>query len=63
LLAEIKLIRTLQTQVNKRTKDYATRYQGEQADDNLVQDDLANLAKRQTKIEQMTKDIATGKNR
>jgi hypothetical protein len=63
LLAELKLIKTLQVQVNKRTKDYGAQYEGEQADDKLVQDELTNLSKRQGKIEQMTKDIATGKNR
>src|SRR5260370_19493693 len=62
LLAEIKLIRTMQVQVNNRTKQQASKYDGEQAEDTLLQEEIANLSKRQVKIEEKLKDIATGKN-
>ncbi len=63
LLAELRLIRSQQLQVNKRTIDYARHYQGEQADDPAIQKELEAIAKRQIKIEEMLKKIATGKNR
>jgi hypothetical protein len=63
LLAELRLIRSQQLQVNKRTLDYARHYQGEQADDPAIQKELEALAKRQARIEEMLKTIATGKNR
>jgi hypothetical protein len=63
ILAELKLIKSLQVQVNKRTTDNGKRYAGEQADDKLIQDELAALSKKQTKLEDMLKDIASGKNK
>lgn len=63
ILAELKLIKSMQLQVNKRTTDNGKKYPGEQADDKLIQDELAGLAKKQTKLEEMLKDIATGKNK
>jgi hypothetical protein len=63
ILAELKLIKSMQLQLNKRTSDNGKRYPGEQADDRLIQDELAGLAKKQTKLEEMLKDIATGKNK
>lgn len=63
LLAELRLIRSQQLQINKRTIDYARHYQGEQADDPVIQKELEAIAKRQVKIEEMLKKIATGKNR
>jgi len=62
LLAELKLLRSMQVQVNKRTKDYGATYQGEQADESQVQGEIQQLSKRQVKIEEMLKNIATGKN-
>src|SRR5262249_40010925 len=37
LLAELKMIRSMQIRVNGRTKTYATQYTGEQADDPDIQ--------------------------
>jgi NADH dehydrogenase/NADH:ubiquinone oxidoreductase subunit G len=62
LLAELKMIRSLQAQVNNRTKIYGKRYEGEQADDPLIKEELKQLSERQTKIQEMTNNIATGKN-
>jgi hypothetical protein len=61
LLAELKMIRSLQVRVNTRTVSYGKQYPGEQADDTDIQKELRNLAQRQDKIQKATKDIATGK--
>jgi len=62
LLAELKMIRAMQMRVNSRTKVYAQRYTGEQADDPDIQKELADLAQRQIKIFDATNNIAKGKN-
>ena len=58
LLAELKMIRSLQIRVNTRTTSYGKQYPGEQADDTEIQKELRNLAQRQDKIQKATKDIA-----
>ncbi len=63
ILAELKLIKSMQLQVNKRTTDNGKKYEGEQADDKIIQEELNSLSKKQAKLEGMLKDIATGKNR
>jgi hypothetical protein len=63
ILAELKMIRSLQIRVNSRTTAYARRYPGEQASDPDIQKELANLARRQQKIFEVTNNIARGKNR
>ncbi len=62
MLADLKMIRTLQEQINKRTKAYAAEYPGEQAGDPGIQKELHGLAGRQDKVHKVTKDLATGKN-
>lgn len=62
MLADLKMIRTLQEQINKRTKAYAAEYPGEQAVDPGIQKELHGLAGRQDKVHKVTKDLATGKN-
>ncbi len=62
MLADLKMIRTLQEQINKRTKAYAAEYPGEQAADAGIQKELHGLAGRQDKVHRVTKDLATGKN-
>jgi hypothetical protein len=62
MLAELKMIRAMQLRVNQRTLDYAKQYQGEQADDSNIRDELRKLAERQLKVEEATRNIATGKN-
>lgn len=62
MLAELKMIRSLQLQINNRTKAYATQYPGEQADEPDIIKELKNLSQRQEKVHKVTKDIATGKN-
>ena len=61
-LAELKLIRAFQTQINSRTKMYATKYSGEQAADPLIQGELRQLSGRQAKLQDMVHKIATGAN-
>jgi hypothetical protein len=62
LLAELKLIKSLQLQVNSRTRMYAGKYQGEQTADPLIQAELQQLSQRQAKLEEMVNKIATGGN-
>lgn len=63
ILAELKMIRSLQWRVNQRTLTYARQYQGEQANDPDIQRELNELAGRQQKIFEVTNNIARGKNR
>jgi hypothetical protein len=62
LLAELKMIRSLQVRVNARTLTYAKQYTGEQANDPDIQKELLNLAQHQEKIFRITNDLARGKN-
>ncbi|MGE0608922.1 MAG: hypothetical protein AB7O62_17635 [Pirellulales bacterium] len=61
-LAELKVIRSLQMRVNKRTQRYAKLIDGEQAVDPELVQALEQLGDREQKIFRATKDIATGKN-
>ncbi len=75
LLAELKMIRSMQKRVNARTELYGKQYAGEQAPPpetgsttdererfERIQTELRDLSKRQQKIGKVTHDIATGKN-
>lgn len=62
MLADLKMIRSLQEQINRRTKSYAAEYPGEQADDPAIRGELRGLAGRQEKVHKVTRDLATGKN-
>jgi hypothetical protein len=75
LLAELKMIRSMQKRVNARTELYGKQYAGEQAPPperatspdereryDRIQTELKDLSKRQEKISKVTHDIATGKN-
>ena len=63
LLAELKLIKALQMQVNMRTKMYGAKSPNEQTDDPLVEPELKQLSERQVKLEEMITQIATGANK
>jgi len=77
LIAELKMIRSLQIRVNNRTKAYAQEYGNKEqaplpegtmtAEDRekykLVLDELKDLAARQLKIYEVTEDIAKGRNK
>lgn len=61
-LAELKMIKAMQTRVNQRTETYGKQYQGEQASAPAIQKELTDLAQRQQKIFEITRNIAMGKN-
>ncbi|HKB40793.1 MAG TPA: hypothetical protein VKD72_30485, partial [Gemmataceae bacterium] len=77
LLAELKMIRSMQVRVNKRTEDYHKFYPAhEQAPDpatikdvkeredlERVLDELKDLSERQDNIKRITRDIGKGKNK
>jgi hypothetical protein len=62
LLAELKLIRSLQSMVNSRTLMYGKKYQGEQTVDPLIDAELKQLSQRQAKLQDMINKIASGEN-
>jgi hypothetical protein len=75
LLAELKMIRSMQVRVNKRTEDYHKFYPSheqapdpatikdakEREDRERVLDELKDLSERQKNIERSTRDIGKGK--
>jgi hypothetical protein len=76
MLAELKMIRSMQLRVNSRTEVYGKQYEGEQAPTpalateakireqyEMIQRELRDLGERQLKIEKVTSDIAKGKNK
>jgi hypothetical protein len=62
LLAELKLIRSMQAQVNMRTKMHGDKEKAEQAKDPLIKAELQQLANRQQKLEEMIEKLANGEN-
>jgi len=62
-LAELRMIRSLQLRVNTRTVQWAKRYQGEEAREPSIVQELGDLAKRQRKIWNVTDNIAKGRNK
>jgi hypothetical protein len=61
-LAELKMIRSLQMRVNRRTAEYGELIKGEQADEADLVKGLRNLADRQDRIYRSTRDIVVGRN-
>lgn len=61
-LAELKMIRSLQMRVNRRTAEYGAMIQGEQADKADLLKGLQQLADRQDRIYRSTRDIVVGRN-
>ena len=61
-LAELKMLRSLQYRVNRRTKQMGRLVEGEQALDQDVVTQLRQLSDRQSKVQKATHDLATGKN-
>jgi hypothetical protein len=62
LINELKLIKSLQEQVNKRTISYSKQDPGEQAKDQLIQGELKQLSDRQKVLQEMLHKIATEAN-
>ncbi|MCC6421674.1 MAG: hypothetical protein IT429_25935 [Gemmataceae bacterium] len=62
-IAELKMIRAMQIRVNNRTQLYGRLYEGEQANQPNIQQDLRELADRQERIFDVTNKIAKGENK
>jgi hypothetical protein len=62
-LAELKMLRSLQFRINRRTQKLGSLTRGEQATDPDVVGQLQQLATRQAKVQEATYDLSTGKNR
>ena len=62
-LAELKMVRSLQSQVNRLTRQYGLEIDGEQATNPDDLTFLRNLAKRQERIQEATYDLSIGKNK
>jgi hypothetical protein len=58
-LAELRMIRSLQARVNRRTEQYGAMIEGEQTADDEVLEALRELSLRQQKIFQATHDLST----
>jgi hypothetical protein len=62
-IAELKMIRELQKQVNGRTKRYGEKTpEAEQTDDKQIKKELKDLSDRQERIETMVNNLVTKKN-
>jgi hypothetical protein len=61
-LAELRMIRALQLRVNRRTEQFGAMIEGEQARDVEILQLLDELALRQAKVVQATRDLQTGAN-
>ena len=63
ILSELKMLRSLQYRVNRRTKQLGRLVEGEQASDPDLRAQLQSLSQRQAKIQQSTYNLATGRNK
>ncbi|MDZ4688301.1 MAG: hypothetical protein SH850_24775 [Planctomycetaceae bacterium] len=61
-LAELKMLRSLQYRVNRRTRELGRLTDGEQARDQDVLGQLQELSRRQAKIQRTAADLAAGRN-
>ncbi len=61
-LAELRVLRSLQLRVNRRTQQYTELIEGEQAVDPALLEALAELAQREERIAGAARDLATGNN-
>jgi hypothetical protein len=62
-LAELKMLRSLQYRVNRRTKTLGRAVDGEQAEDAEIRQQLQQLSARQAKIQRTAADLAAGRNK
>jgi hypothetical protein len=61
-LAELKMIRSLQVRINRRTKRYAEMMATEHAESQEMLEALSRLAERQKRVHQATADLSQGRN-
>ena len=57
LIAELKMIRSMQLRVNRRTKIYGEQYKGEQAADPKIVSEIRQLSDRQDRIFEVTLEL------
>ena len=62
-IAELKMLRSLQLRVNRRTKQLGRTFEGEQATQDEAVQQLQQLSGRQSRIQQATSDLVKGKNK
>lgn len=75
-ISELKMIRSMQLQINKRTESYGRKFEGEQAPDpsavpdarskaqaEQVLKEIRDLGRRQDKIGKVARDISLGRNK
>lgn len=62
-IAELKMLRSLQLRVNRRTKQLGRTFEGEQATQEEAVQQLQQLSGRQSRIQQATSDLVKGKNK
>ncbi len=63
LIAELKLLRSLQIRINRRTERYGKPLKGEQVVKPDVLELLDQLSERQARIQRATYDLSTGRNK
>lgn len=62
-IAELKMIRSLQNQIRRLTREIGQDIEGEQASDPTVLKLIDDLARRQKRLQQATYDLSIGKNK
>jgi hypothetical protein len=62
-LAELKMIRSLQNQINRLTREVGRELEGEQASDPALKKMTEDLSRRQKRLQDATYDLSTGKNK
>ncbi|MBY0528486.1 MAG: hypothetical protein K2R98_34160 [Gemmataceae bacterium] len=62
-LAELIMIRSMQAKINTRTETVSKRFEGEEPDSPDLRKDLRDLSDRQLRIQRVTRDIFTEKNK
>ena len=62
-LSELKMLRSLQLRINRRTRQLGRMIEGDQADDSAVLKQLKTLSGRQSRVQRATYDLSTGRNK
>jgi len=62
-LAELKMIRSLQNQINRLTREIGRELDGEQANEPKAREMTERLSRRQKRLQDATYDLSTGKNK
>lgn len=62
-LSELKMLRSLQLRINRRTRQLGRMIEGDQADEPEVLKQLKTLSGRQSRVQQATYDLSTGRNK